>query len=324
MRVLALVQDASVGCWIRDTRCGMLDSAAGHWIWAAGWGARPHAARSEGASEQPGAWRRAAMRGCWEGVGGPKHPLVSLLPSPSCCGCLDFGFTALAKRKQCRGVSVLVWSPILQPSTLASLWRWGLWPDIPLLPPPPPHPMPRISLTRQQRTGTTGICGKTGEGCSPSWLERRGGGSQPWDRVQGCRGGKDQGVLNGPCCWCTWGAGLWGARPPPHPCHAPQRQPEAPVCSMPWELGEIQGAGQGAGVQTPVPACEKPSRMGRGGEASARGQARRGPQHTRHALLETSGLGCGGVRWLHMHVHTCMRVRGRTHAHTSLCVSVYQ
>lgn len=118
-----------VGCsWVlavmQEAGFGMLD--LGCCIWAAGWGVRPRAARSEGASEQPGSWCRAAMRGCWEGVGGPDHPLVSLLPSPSCCACPDSGFTTLAKRKRYRCMSALAPSPILQPSTLASLRWWAL------------------------------------------------------------------------------------------------------------------------------------------------------------------------------------------------------
>lgn len=62
---------------------------------------------------------------------------------------------------------------------------------------------------------------------------------------------------------------------------------------------------------------------GEGREASARGQARGGPWRTRHALLETSGLGCGGVHWLHTHVCASTWVWGNIRTHVFM-EHVYQ
>lgn len=318
-----------LGCWVwvAGFRC---------WIWAAGWGVRPRATRIEGTSEQPGSSCRAAMHGCWQGVGGLAHPPVSLLPSPSCCGYPVSGFSTLVKRKQYRRMSALAPSPILQPSTLESLRWWGLqqlarYPGAPtpLLPPPPPHPALRISLTRQQPAGTTGIRGETSEGCSLSQLEHQrlspgmGCGAveaertrehpMGWGQGWGCGKGCAVGALR------VLGCGVQGPHCPPATLPTAAPGPRCAARPETWEGSRGQGR---------VPGCRHPSRhagspAGRGGEGRER-RPRRGAapgapvMHYWKHLAWAAGA-CSGCTRMCTHAHGY----GDTHMHIWIYGCVY-
>lgn len=148
---------------------------------------------------------------------------------------------------------------------------------------------------------------------------------QPRDGVQGCGDGKDS----------QWDVGKavlllhLGCCAAPLPSSPKQLLPEYTGCSAKaprcrnWKVFGEQGRVLGS-RHTSQHVGSPLGRRGEGREASARGQARGGPWRTRHALLETSGLGCGGVLWLHTHVCTSTWVWGNIHTHMCLWVHVYQ
>lgn len=111
------------------------------------------------------------MRGCWEGVGEPKHRLISLLPSPSCCGCPDSGFTCKTKAVSARVCAGAIPHPAAQHPVDSAAIQPMVAGQTSLGPLPPLHPGLRIFLIRQKTLGTTGICGETGKGWSPNWVE---------------------------------------------------------------------------------------------------------------------------------------------------------
>lgn len=320
-----------LGCWVwvAGFRC---------WIWAAGWGVRPRATRIEGASEQPGSWCRAAMHGCWQGVGGLAHPPLSLLPSPSCCGYPVSGFSTLVKRKQCRRMSALAPSPILQPSTLESLRWWGLQQlarhpgaPTPLLPPPPPHPALRISLTRQQPAGTTGIRGETSKGCSLSRLEH-----QRVSPGMGCRAVEAERTREHPMGWGQgWGcgavllvrSGCWavGCRAPTALLpHSPQ-PPQGPGVQRTLRAGQDPGGRAGCWGAGTRPGMREAQREeeGRGGSGGL-GEGRP-PAHP-SCITGNIWPGLRGRAWAAhacAHMHTGMGTHTCTYGFMDVCISVH-
>lgn len=303
----------------------MLDSGSGCRIWTAGWSVRPHAAGSEGASEHPGSLCRAAMRKCWDGVGGSKHPRVSLLPSPSYCGSSHSGFTTFTNRKECQCMTVL-------PSCSPAGW-WdccsGAWTDTPGAPPitastSTPSPQ-RISLTRQQPSGTAGIPGETGKGCFSSWLDH-------CEVSPGmvCRAVEAERILTGLweglCCCCTWGAGL-------HPCQALQK---SSFLEMEGAVPRPQGAGTGSDSGSRAgcwragtyPSTWEACRDGEGREERPRREAKQGVapgalimHYWKHLAWDVGACtGCTPP-------HTCAQMHGyrETYTHTSIygyvCIS---
>lgn len=152
----------------------------------------------------------------------------------------------------------------------------------------------RISLTRQQPSGTAGIRGETGKGMLPKLVGTLQ--DQPWDGVQGCGGRKDSQWVVGRAVLLLH-LGCWAA---PLPSSPKQLLPEDTGCSAKaprcrnWKGFREQGRVlESRHTSQHVGSPSGWRREGR--EASARGQARGGPWRTHHALLETSGLGCGGV-----------------------------
>lgn len=236
-------------------------------------------------------------------------------------------------------MSALAPSPILQPSTLESLRWWGLQQvarhpgaPTPLLPPPPPHPTLRISLTRQQPAGTTGIRGETSKGCSLSQLEH-----QRLSPGMGCRAVEAERTREHPMGWGQgWGCGKGCAVGALRVLGCGVQGPHCPPATLPTAApGPRCAAGpeswEGSRGQGRVPGCRHPSRhvgspAGRGGEGRER-RPRRGAAPAHPSCITGNiwpGL-WGRAQAAHAcaHMHTGMGGHTCTYGFMGVCISVH-
>lgn len=174
----------------------------------------------------------------------------------------------------------------------------------------------RISLTRQQPSGTAGILGQTGKGGFPNWL-----GGQAWDGVQGCEGGKDsQWDVGRAVLLLCWGAGL-------HPCHAPQN---SSFLKMQGAVPRPQGAGTGRDTRSRAgcwragthPGTWEARRDAEGREESPRREAKQGVapgslvmHYWKHLAWDVEA--CTGC------THMCAQAHGFGETHTHICICEY-